>query len=91
MPFTFIDFIVLQLHIELFNAFQVERNPLICVLGVPNHTTYADFCQFCGPFIQNMLEMRIVRLVDEYHGRFYWCHRGGFDLILFTDDLVHLW
>ncbi|KAL1554127.1 BRAP2 RING ZnF UBP domain-containing protein 2 [Salvia divinorum] len=47
----------------------VERNPLICVLGVPNHTTYADFCQFCGPFIQNMLEMRIVRtegLEDRY-------------------------
>ncbi|KAH6771904.1 zinc finger RING family protein [Perilla frutescens var. hirtella] len=47
----------------------VERNPLICVLGVPNHTTYADFCQFCGPFIQHMLEMRIVRtegLEDRY-------------------------
>ncbi|XP_042057208.1 BRAP2 RING ZnF UBP domain-containing protein 2-like [Salvia splendens] len=47
----------------------IERNPLICVLGVPNHTTYADFCQFCGPFIQNMLEMRIVRtegLEDRY-------------------------
>lgn len=24
--------------------------------------TYADFCQFCGSFIQHMLEMRIVRL-----------------------------
>ncbi|KAG6383574.1 hypothetical protein SASPL_156662 [Salvia splendens] len=40
----------------------VERNPLICVVGVPNHTTYADFCQLCGPFIQNMLEMGIVRI-----------------------------
>lgn len=24
--------------------------------------TYSDFCQFCGSFIQHMLEMRIVRL-----------------------------
>ncbi|KAL2458776.1 zinc finger (C3HC4-type RING finger) family protein [Forsythia ovata] len=39
----------------------VERRPLLCVLGVPNHMTYADFCQFCGSFIQHMLEMRIVR------------------------------
>ncbi|KAJ7951957.1 BRCA1-associated protein [Quillaja saponaria] len=39
----------------------VERKPLICVLGVPNHMTYADFCQFCGSFIQHILEMRIVR------------------------------
>ncbi|KAI3463441.1 hypothetical protein Pfo_020104 [Paulownia fortunei] len=47
----------------------VERKPLICVLGVPNHMTYADFCQFCGSFIQHMLEMRIVRtegLEDRY-------------------------
>ncbi|XP_010244864.1 PREDICTED: BRCA1-associated protein isoform X2 [Nelumbo nucifera] len=39
----------------------VERKPLVCVLAVPNHMTYADFCQFCGSFIQHILEMRIVR------------------------------
>ncbi|XP_031284964.1 BRAP2 RING ZnF UBP domain-containing protein 2 [Pistacia vera] len=39
----------------------VGRKPLVCVLGVPNHMTYADFCQFCASFIQNILEMRIVR------------------------------
>ncbi|KVH99120.1 BRCA1-associated 2 [Cynara cardunculus var. scolymus] len=39
----------------------VGRMPLICVLGVPNHMTYADFCQFCGSFIHHILEMRIVR------------------------------
>ncbi|KAK2982837.1 hypothetical protein RJ640_021327, partial [Escallonia rubra] len=47
----------------------VGRNPLVCVLGVPNHMTYADFCQFCGSFIQNMVEMRIVRtdgMEDRY-------------------------
>lgn len=47
----------------------VERQPLICVLGVPNHMTYADFCQFCGSFIQHLLEMRIVRtegMEDHY-------------------------
>ncbi|XP_024028389.1 BRCA1-associated protein isoform X2 [Morus notabilis] len=38
----------------------VERKPLICVLGVPNHMTSADFCQFCGSFIQHILEMRIT-------------------------------
>lgn len=40
----------------------VGRKPLACVLGVPNHMTYADFCQFCGSFIQHILEMRIVRM-----------------------------
>ncbi|KAL3819162.1 hypothetical protein ACJIZ3_005067 [Penstemon smallii] len=47
----------------------IERKPLVCVLGVPNHMTYADFCQFCGSFIHSMLEMRIVRtegLEDRY-------------------------
>ncbi|KAL6952141.1 BRAP2 RING ZnF UBP domain-containing protein 2 [Sarracenia purpurea var. burkii] len=47
----------------------VGRKTLICVLGVPNHMTYADFCQFCGSFIQHMLEMRIVRndgVEDKY-------------------------
>ncbi|XP_077216737.1 zinc finger (C3HC4-type RING finger) family protein [Tasmannia lanceolata] len=39
----------------------VGRKPLVCVLAVPNHMTYADFCQFCGSFIQHILEMRIVR------------------------------
>ncbi|CAK9142015.1 unnamed protein product [Ilex paraguariensis] len=39
----------------------VERKPLLCVLAVPNHMTYSDFCQFCGSFIQHILEMRIVR------------------------------
>ncbi|XP_011082084.1 BRCA1-associated protein [Sesamum indicum] len=49
--------------------FPVERKPLISVLGVPNHMTYADFCKFCGSFIQHMLEMRIVRtegMEDRY-------------------------
>ncbi|KAK9102103.1 hypothetical protein Sjap_019357 [Stephania japonica] len=39
----------------------VGRKPLVCVLGVPNHMTYADFCNFCGSFIQHIKEMRIVR------------------------------
>nr|XP_043606179.1 BRAP2 RING ZnF UBP domain-containing protein 2 [Erigeron canadensis] len=39
----------------------VGRKPLICVLGVPLHMTYADFCQFCGSFIHHIMEMRIVR------------------------------
>ncbi|XP_073002265.1 BRAP2 RING ZnF UBP domain-containing protein 2 [Typha latifolia] len=47
----------------------VGRKPLVCVLSVPNHMTYADFCQFCGSFLQHMLEMRIVRndgVEDQY-------------------------
>ncbi|KAK4252951.1 hypothetical protein QN277_011074 [Acacia crassicarpa] len=47
----------------------VLRKPLVCVLGVPNHMTYADFCQFCGSFILHILEMRIVRndgMEDQY-------------------------
>ncbi|KAJ6997027.1 BRAP2 RING ZnF UBP domain-containing protein 2-like isoform X1 [Populus alba x Populus x berolinensis] len=40
----------------------VERKPLVAVVGVPNHMTYADFCQFCASFIHHILEMRIVRL-----------------------------
>ncbi|GMH17691.1 hypothetical protein Nepgr_019532 [Nepenthes gracilis] len=47
----------------------VGRKPLVCVLGVPNHMTYADFCRFCGSFIQHMLEMRIVR-IDEMEDRY---------------------
>ncbi|KAF3947181.1 hypothetical protein ACB098_05G074800 [Castanea mollissima] len=47
----------------------VGRKALVCVLGVPNHMTYADFCQFCGSFIHHILEMRIVRndgMEDRY-------------------------
>ncbi|CAK7334205.1 unnamed protein product, partial [Dovyalis caffra] len=40
----------------------VGRKPLVAVIGVPNHMTYADFCQFCASFIHHILEMRIVRL-----------------------------
>ncbi|XP_075505164.1 BRAP2 RING ZnF UBP domain-containing protein 2-like isoform X2 [Primulina tabacum] len=46
---------------SLSSSLPAERKPLICVLGVPNHMTYSDFCKFCGSFIQHMLEMRIVR------------------------------
>ncbi|KAK9102101.1 hypothetical protein Sjap_019355 [Stephania japonica] len=35
------------------------RKPLVCVLGVPNSMTYADFCNFRGSFIQHIKEMRI--------------------------------
>ncbi|KAG6767117.1 hypothetical protein POTOM_028296 [Populus tomentosa] len=47
----------------------VRRKPLVAVIGVPNHMTYADFCQFCASFIHHILEMRIVRLdrmEDQY-------------------------
>ncbi|KAG9146851.1 hypothetical protein Leryth_005171 [Lithospermum erythrorhizon] len=47
----------------------VNRQPLACVLGVPNHMTYADFCSFCGSFVLHMLEMRVVRtdgMEDRY-------------------------
>ncbi|KAK1292747.1 hypothetical protein QJS10_CPB17g02153 [Acorus calamus] len=37
------------------------RTQHICVLAVPNHMTYADFCQFCGSFIPHVQEMRVVR------------------------------
>ncbi|XP_068639869.1 BRAP2 RING ZnF UBP domain-containing protein 2 [Aristolochia californica] len=43
------------------SSLPVGRKPLVCVLAVPNHMTYADFCQFCASFIQNILEMRVVR------------------------------
>ncbi|XAR50501.1 hypothetical protein NMG60_11004844 [Bertholletia excelsa] len=46
---------------SLSSELPVGRKTLVCMLGVPNHMTYADFCQFCGSFIQHMLEMRIVR------------------------------
>ncbi|KAF4367767.1 hypothetical protein G4B88_011068 [Cannabis sativa] len=35
----------------------VERKPLLCVLGVPNHMTYADFLPvlrfFCASYFGN--------------------------------------
>ncbi|XP_061348006.1 BRAP2 RING ZnF UBP domain-containing protein 2 isoform X1 [Gastrolobium bilobum] len=51
------------------SSLPVGRKPLVCVVGVPNHMTYADFCQFCGSFIHHILEMRIVRMdgmEDQY-------------------------
>ncbi|KAJ3708069.1 hypothetical protein LUZ61_011774 [Rhynchospora tenuis] len=61
----------------------IGRKPLVCVLAVPNHMTYADFCKFCGAFIQHMLEMRIVRIdgVDEQYSVII-----RFDEQSFTDD-----
>lgn len=53
----------------IFCDLPVGRKPLVCVLGVPNHMTYADFCRFSGSFVQHMLEMRIVRN-DEMEDRY---------------------
>ncbi|CAN6449965.1 unnamed protein product [Victoria cruziana] len=50
-----------ELFDSLAHHLPVGRSPLLCVLDVPNHMNYADFCQFCGSFIQHILEMRIVR------------------------------
>ncbi|KAJ0989522.1 hypothetical protein J5N97_007878 [Dioscorea zingiberensis] len=64
----------------------VGRKPLVCVLAVPNHMTYADFCQFCGSFIQHMLEMRVVRndgIEDHY------CVLIWFDDQSLTDEFYH--
>ncbi|CAN0870675.1 BRAP2 RING ZnF UBP domain-containing protein 2, partial [Linum grandiflorum] len=47
----------------------IGRKPLVSVIGVPNHMTYADFCKFCGSFTRNILEMRIVRN-DEMEDRY---------------------
>ncbi|XP_020583536.1 BRCA1-associated protein [Phalaenopsis equestris] len=52
------------------HSLPVDRKPLVCVLAVPNHMTYADFCRFCGSFVQQMVEMRIVRnagVEDHYN------------------------
>ncbi|EXC12827.1 hypothetical protein L484_008221 [Morus notabilis] len=55
----------------------VERKPLICVLGVPNHMTSADFCQFCGSFIQHILEMRITRFDSQDSTDHFYKHFNG--------------
>ncbi|WCJ40438.1 zinc finger (C3HC4-type RING finger) family protein [Euphorbia peplus] len=54
---------------DIVSSLPVGRKPLVSVLGVPNHMTYADFCQFCASFIQHTSEMRIVRndgMEDRY-------------------------
>eukprot|EP00899_Mesostigma_viride_P012179 jgi/Mesvir1/20962/Mv08031-RA.1 len=43
------------------SALPPERNPLVCVLAVPGHISGAEFCKFCGAFLYNIREMRIVR------------------------------
>ncbi|XP_020674880.1 BRCA1-associated protein isoform X1 [Dendrobium catenatum] len=63
---------IMHLFREDASSFQnlpVDRKPLVCVLAVPNHMTYADFCSFCGSFVQHMAEMRILRndgMEDQY-------------------------
>ncbi|KAF9589187.1 hypothetical protein IFM89_019696 [Coptis chinensis] len=52
---------VMHLYSNTVSTLPVGRKPLVCVLDVPNHMTYADFCQFSGSFLQHILEMRIVR------------------------------
>uniref|UniRef100_A0A0D6R608 BRCA1-associated protein n=1 Tax=Araucaria cunninghamii TaxID=56994 RepID=A0A0D6R608_ARACU len=42
------------------------RSSLVCVLAVPNYMTYADFCQFTGSFIQNILDMRVVSILMSF-------------------------
>ncbi|EFH55175.1 hypothetical protein ARALYDRAFT_901299 [Arabidopsis lyrata subsp. lyrata] len=64
----------------------IGRNPLVCVLGVPNHMTYADFCQFCGSFIHHILEMRTVRN-DDIENRYSILIR--FDSQESTDTFFH--
>ncbi|KAL6536678.1 Shaggy-related protein kinase theta [Orobanche minor] len=58
-------------------SYRVDRKPLVSVLGVPNHMTYADFCQFCGSFIHHLLEMRILRLDDQYSADSFYTHFNG--------------
>ncbi|KAL6523829.1 hypothetical protein OROHE_016367 [Orobanche hederae] len=64
-----------------FSSLEVDRRPLVSVLGVPNHMTYADFCQFCGSFIHHLLEMRIlsilIRLDDQYSADSFYKHFNG--------------
>ncbi|XP_039141813.1 BRAP2 RING ZnF UBP domain-containing protein 2 [Dioscorea cayenensis subsp. rotundata] len=81
----------------------VDRKPVVCVLAVPNHMTYADFCQFCGSFIMHMLEMRVVRndgFEDHYcvliwfddqrlTDEFY-CHFNGKPFSSLDDDICHI-
>lgn len=40
---------------------QVGRKPRVCVPGVPNHLTYADFGRFCASWASHILETRIIR------------------------------
>ncbi|KAL6561444.1 hypothetical protein OROMI_017045 [Orobanche minor] len=62
-------------------SYSVDRKPLVSVLGVPNHITYAVFCQFCGSFIHHLLEMRIlsilIRLDDQYSADLFYKHFNG--------------
>ncbi|KAL4397602.1 hypothetical protein AHAS_Ahas01G0208300 [Arachis hypogaea] len=58
------------------------RKPLVCVVSVPNHMTYADFCQFCGSFLHYILEMRIVRMdgtEDQYSVLIRFDNQGSTD------------
>ncbi|KAK4780150.1 hypothetical protein SAY87_016256 [Trapa incisa] len=47
------------LKVSVYGLIRLEEILLSVCFGVPNHMTYADFCQFCAAFIQHIREMRI--------------------------------
>ncbi|EEE56448.1 hypothetical protein OsJ_05642 [Oryza sativa Japonica Group] len=61
----------------------VGRKPRVCVPGVPNHLTYADFGRFCASWASNILETRIIRIdgVEDQYGVLI-----KFDTQSFTDS-----
>ncbi|EEC72622.1 BRCA1-associated protein [Oryza sativa Japonica Group] len=61
----------------------VGRKPRVCVPGVPNHLTYADFGRFCASWASHILETRIIRIdgVEDQYGVLI-----KFDTQSFTDS-----
>ncbi|CAN6449779.1 unnamed protein product [Victoria cruziana] len=47
----------------------IGRGTVICVLAVPNYMSYSDFCDFCGSYVEHMVDMRVIRddgMEDRY-------------------------
>ncbi|KAL6574217.1 hypothetical protein OROHE_001121 [Orobanche hederae] len=87
-------FIWLVMILLLLVFVNVDRKPIVSILGVPNHMTYADFCHSCGSFIHHLLEMRILSTLigidDQYSADSFYKHFNGKHFSSLDEETCHM-